>query len=152
MNKSYFCSDQHLYFEVLWTLVSLFAFRCSLTQRWVLVSLNLPSSSSQQAVPPRHSPAPPGEGLVCCTCRVVGTSAPSHVLHYSLWNIEETVKKWGRAWPLERAQGQGQGQGPAWIILNALTVWSESLERQCFEGKPMVLKYVAKLGEETIII
>lgn len=121
---------------IVMNIIFLFAFRCSLTQRWVPVSLNLPSSR-QQAPPRRLSLAPPGGGLVCCTCRAVGTSAPSPALRSSPWNIEGTAGKWGRGQALEPVQGQD----PAWIILSGLTVWSESLGRRCFEGQPLLLKY-----------
>lgn len=120
----------------------LFLFRCSLTQRWILVNLNHPSSSnssSQQVVLPRLFLVLPGEGLGCCICRAVGTSAPSVAQHLSLWTSKEMVENWCRGQALEQVQGQGQGHGPVWIILTAHTVWSESLERQCFEGKPMLL-------------
>lgn len=98
--------------------------RCSLTQRGVPVSPNLPCSSrNQQIAPPRRSLAPPGGGPACCTCEAAGTSAPSPVLlHSSLWGTEGAAGEWGRGRALERVQGQGQGQGPAWITPNVLTV------------------------------
>lgn len=102
--------------------IFLFALRCLLSRTWVPVSPNPTSgisrsSREQQAPPPRLSLALPGEGRVCYTCRAAETLAHSHVLLWSLRNIDGPAGELRRGQALEPVRGQGL----AWIILSGLT-------------------------------